>query len=130
MVKFVQAKKHFQKLYKDKLTVKPLIKILDDVGAEINTYSNIASYTDEPCKISFKPKPDQSDDIQSFNNPIAQQIKIFCDPNLIINKGDKFVIKIVNQDGVERTTYEGITNNKPQIFDSHQEILFTLVEDA
>ena len=117
-------------MYSDEMDVYNLEVVKDDDGTENNSMPVNPTYTSIPCKISFKPKPDQSNVMATANNPINQQVNIFCSPSYKIKKGAKIVTRKMSEAGEVMETYSGNTINKSKMFEGHQEILFTILGDA
>lgn len=127
---FAEAKTQMQQMYKDSLTVYSASTQEDEDGVTSTMYSATPLYDSIPCKVSYKPKPDRSDSLQTFTNAIDQQIRIHCAPELNIKKGDKFFIEVKDENGAVLDSFWQTTNSKPQKYISHQEILFTILQDA
>jgi len=130
-IKIGSYQKYIEMTYIDEMDIYPLTLVRKANNSTANIISPTASVTAQSCKISFKPKPDQSDVMASANNPINQQINVFCSPIVPVKKGDKLVLRKMNEDGVTvMATYSGNTNNNPKMFQGHQELLFTILGDA
>lgn len=123
-------RKYLEKMYWDELDVYPLTTVIKPNKSTVNEISNVPTLTGVSCKISFSPKPDQSNVMGNATNPINQQICIITSPDVNIKKGDKLVIRKMSENDEVMATYSGTTGNHPKMFQGHQEILFSIVGDA
>jgi hypothetical protein len=129
-IKIGVYRKHIERLYWDEFDIYRLTTIKKANNATQNVIPTTPTYSGIPCKISFKPKPDQSSAMTDANNPINQQIKIFCPPDTDIKKGDRLVIRKMSETGEVMDIFKGDTSNKPAVFVGHKEVLFTQEGDA
>jgi hypothetical protein len=113
----------YEILYLDKLAIYKYITEINTDGTTGITLNTTPGLSNINCRISFMPSwGDNPETSNEDKNPTSQQVKIFCSPNIAIAKGDKLVATRTVDAVV--TTYEGIANN-PQMFETHQEILFS-----
>lgn len=109
-----------QTMYKDRMDVYRL-KTVENEGL---TYQNIVDpipiYKNVPCRISnnFKDLPEED---SYMINPTNQHLSVFCNPELVIEKGDKLIIHRLDDNGAE---FELLTQfaGKPNREINHQEI--------
>ena len=94
---------------------------------DIHRYADPA-LSDIPCKISYS-NSDLAESSREDTNPIEQSIKLFCRPDVQVNKGDMLMVHRMSDDGEVIQTFSG-TANAPNKFLTHQEIMFTEVGDA
>lgn len=125
-------KKYLEVLHKDRMFITRPEKIKDPDGSSRVIIPDTPKYSDVPCRISFgtysdADNPNSQTDV---NNPIFQQITIFCDPAVDVKKGDKLLLQKMDDDGNIVETYEGMTGNRPNTYNLNKMILFTQTGDA
>lgn len=79
-------------------------------------------YRDIPCRISFS-FWDMPESSSLERNPIFQQVKIFCGIDTKLKKGDEVTVERIGDNSEVIHTYGGTLGN-PNIFETHQELLF------
>lgn len=114
--------------YTDKLSINRYTEIENADGTIGMGLPETPLYSDVQCRISFK-NSDNPESNKDDTNPIYMQVKIFCNPNVDIKKGDILVAERVGDDGSILATYTG-TANLPFRYVTHQEVLFAEVGDA
>ena len=129
-IKIGKYRKYLEMMYCDEFDIYPLQLIVKPNKTTANQIATSPTQTNISCKISFKPKPDQSNVMGNATNPINQQICILTSPNIAVKKGDKLVIRKLSENGQTMATYSGTTGSNPKMFEGHQEILFSIVGDA
>jgi hypothetical protein len=114
--------------YTDKLSINRYTEIENADGTIGMGISEEPLYSDVQCRISFK-QSDNPESNKDDSNPIYMQMKIFCSPDVDIQKGDILVAYRIGDDGSAIASYKGIAN-LPFKYVTHQEVLFTEVGDA
>lgn len=114
--------------YTDRLSINRYTEIENVDGTIGMGLPETPVYSDVQCRISFK-NSDNPESNKDDSNPIYMQIKIFCNPEVDIKKGDILVAEKIGDDGSVLATYKGIAN-LPFKYVTHQEVLFTEVGDA
>jgi hypothetical protein len=114
--------------YTDKLSINRYTEIENADGTIGIGLPETPLYSDVRCRISFG-QTDSPESQKDDTNPIYMQVKIFCNPNVDIKKGDILVAERVGDDGSILATYTG-TANLPFRYVTHQEVLFAEVGDA
>lgn len=110
-------------LYTDTIDVFTYNESMNEDGSVGIVRENKAKYRNISCRLSF----DSSDNplgMTEEKNPIYLQVKVFCDVNYKIKKGDLIKAKRLQDDGSVLGYYQGEAN-EAFIFPTHQEILFT-----
>jgi hypothetical protein len=122
------ARAIISKLYSDKMSITRLQEVVGADGTTNVIESDEPLYKDIACRISFS-SVDNPDGITDSNNPQHLQIKVFCDPNIDVKKGDTLVVERFNEDGSSLASYKG-TANLPLSYVTHKEILLVNAGDA
>lgn len=120
--------KLFTSTYTDTLTINRYTEIDNPDGTTGMGLPEEPLYSDVRCRISFS-QSDNPESGKEDSNPIYLQVKIFCSPDVDIQKGDALVAQRIGDDSNVIATYEGIAN-LPFKYVTHQEVLFTEVGDA
>jgi hypothetical protein len=103
-------------------------EVLNDDTTTSVEESETPVYTDIPCRISFT-STDNPETTKEDSNPVYLQIKVFCSPEIDVQKGDKIVAQRIDNSGNVIATYKG-TANLPLQYVTHKEILLVQVGDA
>ena len=114
--------------YTDKLSINRYTEISNPDGTTGMGILEEPLYSDVQCRISFE-NSDNPESNKDDSNPIYLQVKIFCSPDVDIQKGDILVAERIGDEGEVIETYKGIAN-LPFKYVTHQEVLFTEVGDA
>ena len=114
--------------YTDKLSINRYTEIENADGTIGMGLPETPLYSDVQCRISFKSN-DNPESNKDDSNPIYLQVKIFCSPDVDIQKGDILVADRIGDDGSVIASYKGIAN-LPFKYVTHQEVLFIEVGDA
>jgi len=114
--------------YTDKLSINRYTEIDNPDGTIGMGIPEEPLYSDVQCRISFK-QSDNPESNKEDTNPIYMQVKIFCNSEVDIKKGDILVAQRIGDDGSILETYNG-TANLPFKYVTHQEVLFAEVGDA
>ena len=115
-------------LYLDRFDIHRYDESLNEDGTVSNLPSADPTLSDIPCKISYS-NSDLAESSREDTNPIEQSIKLFCRPDVQVNKGDMLMVRRMSENGQVVQTFSG-TANAPNKFLTHQEIMFTEVGDA
>lgn len=92
----VVRRKAFEKMFNGTCTI--IIKQEYEKGNGATGFTDVATVTDEPCRLSFSSSPVATD---SGTVTLANQsVKLFISPEISIPEGSKIT---VSQDGVTRT---------------------------
>lgn len=121
-------KNAFNLLYTDRMDIYRTIE-----ETSIDGTTNVVSdanpiYKDIKCRISFSDQ-DSAETSLEDRNPIHLNVKIFCGPEVDLQKGDKLILNRLNDDGSVMTTYSGIVN-LPLVYPTHLEAQIIEVGDA
>ena len=105
--------KYLEVLYAGTATVYDYVSTDNGHGAKTAGVSQTATYTDIPCRLSYR---DIEPGVGDHYSDIHQDIVMFCDPQYTINPGAKIII-----------TQEGATQDYEcaglrAVYKSHQEI--------
>lgn len=114
--------------YTDRLSINRFTEITNSDGTIGIGMPEEPLYNDVQCRISFNIS-DNPETAREDSNPIYLQVKIFCSPNVDIQKGDILIAQRIGNEGEIIETYNGIAN-LPFKYVTHQEVLFTEVGDA
>jgi len=114
--------------YTDRLSINRYTEIKNADGTIGMGLPKTPLYSEVQCRISFK-NSDNPESDKDNSNPIYLQVKIFCAPNVDIQKGDILIAEKIGDDGSVIASYKGIAN-LPFKYVTHQEVLFTEVGDA
>jgi len=114
--------------YTDRLSINRYTEIKNADGTIGMGLPKTPLYSEVQCRISFK-NSDNPESDKDDSNPIYLQVKIFCAPNVDIQKGDILIAEKIGDDGSVIASYKGIAN-LPFKYVTHQEVLFTEVGDA
>ena len=120
--------KVLNQLYTDKMSVFRYTETLNDDGTVGTGLVEQPVIEDKPCRISF-PSTDNPETTKEDSNPIYLQIKVFCNADLDVKKGDKLIVSRLDDNGNIIKSYKG-TANLPLQFVTHKEILLVEVGDA
>lgn len=115
-------------LFTDRMDIYRYEEQTNSDGTVAMNLSTTPKYTDVPCRISFN-TTDNSETTKEDTNPIYLPIKIFCESDMGIIKGDKVVANRINSSGTVIATYKG-TANLPLQYETHKEVMLTEVGDA
>lgn len=85
------------------------------------TFTEVLVHNQIPCKLSFSNSSISKD--TEIASGIAQNVKLFLAPEIIVNSGSKIII---TQDNTT-TIYEN--SGQPSIFPTHQEISLRLFKE-
>lgn len=114
--------------YTDTMNIYRHISIINDDGTKGIEMPKTPIYADVKCRISFENKDYPQSNMEDAN-PIRLAIKVFCGPEVNVHKGDKLIIKRLDESGNIMMTYEGIAN-LPFTYTTHKEIEIVKVGDA
>lgn len=114
--------------YTDRLSINRFTEITNSDGTIGIGMPEEPLYSDVQCRISFNIS-DNPETTREDSNPIYLQVKIFCAPNVDIQKGDILVAERIGDEGEVIETYNGKAN-LPFKYVTHQEVLVTEVGDA
>lgn len=115
-------------MYTDKMSISRCVETENADGTTDVSTNEKPVYIDIPCRISFS-ATDNPESNKEDTNPKYLQIKVFCNPEVDVIKGDKLVVSKLDDNGNVITTYTG-TANLPQQFITHKEVLLVEVGDA
>lgn len=107
-------------LYTDKMSVARYVEKRNRDGT-IGIKKDETFLSDIPCRISFT-SSDNPETNREDINPLYLSIKIFCNVEIDIKKGDYIKAERVDNKGETIEVYEG-NANEPYKFVTHQEIL-------
>lgn len=112
--------KHIELLHRDKFSIKKYQKVKNGDGTTDVVLSSEPSQENLSCRLSkMKADEDDSKSIDVNNNNIG--FKLFCSPNIKVQKGDYLVVdKIIN--GSVVYTVKGYAG-QPLIYHINQEII-------
>lgn len=114
--------------YTDRLSINRFTEITNLDGTTGIRMPEEPLYSNVQCRISFNAS-DNPETTREDSNPIYLQVKIFCAPDVDIQKGDILIAERIGDEGEVIETYKGIAN-LPFKYVTHQEVLFTEVGDA
>lgn len=120
--------KIMSKMYTDKMEVKRHEEVTNDDGTTGIQLLTVSKLDNVPCRISFVTKDYPLTSLED-KNPIRLDVKVFCDVDVDIKKGDLLIIDRLDDNGQTITTYKGISN-LPYRFVTHQEIELVKVGEA
>lgn len=109
-----------ESLYKGKCTVYQYESVVDPVTKRTSVVE-VTSYVDQPCRLSYSNKTSakESDTVST----VAQTIKLFVAPELVIKAGAKIA---VTQNNVTKVY---VASGESAIYTNHQEIVLEIGDD-
>ena len=110
----------FNLLYTDRLSVLRQTKVKEGSLTTLELRA-IPEVSDIPCRVSLVEYDNSRKDLED-RNPTSEFIKIFCAPNIPIQKGDYLVVKRLNDDGSTANLYTAYAG-KPMLYPTHQQIM-------
>lgn len=114
--------------YTDRFSIKRKTGKENADGTLGTVVPEIPLYSDIKCRVSFS-NTDNPDSGREDSNPISLQIKIFCLPEVDVQKGDILTVDKLNDAGAIMKSYFGRAN-LPLMYTTHLEILIDNVGDA
>lgn len=127
MVNFSIFSKIAQSQMTDKMSINRYVSSKAADGTTINVLPEQPLYSDIKCRVSFS-GADTSDGTDTDSNPLHQRVKIFCPPEVDLQKGDFIVAQKMNGE-VVIGTYEG-QSGMPMVYVTHQEAILIMTGDA
>lgn len=127
-MKLSKFQKLFDSLYADRMTVLRHVEVENEDGTTGIELPDPALLEQVPCRISYV-SDDSSDKGEEDRNSLHKTIKVFCKPDVAVQKGDKLVLLRMSEDGVAVRTLEGIANDA-RVYPTHIEIIFADKGDA
>lgn len=115
-------------LYDDTFTNKRFKPTVADDGTTGSAPEENPVQADVACRISFE-KPDSSANMTDSSNPKNLGLKLFCNPDTDVKKGDWIEAQKKDDDGNVLATYTGYAS-EPNRYPSHLEIELTQEGDA
>lgn len=115
-------------MYSDVMTVYRRTPSINADGTTSIKLSSTAIYENIPCRISTT-KPDDSETTREDKNSQYADVKVFCSPKYVVEKGDTIVVTKKQDDGTTLVVYTG-TSNLPFVYATHAEIKLVDVGDA
>lgn len=113
-------------MFGDKLIVLRTVPIKKTDGTTVTNKWGQTVHTEVPCKISYKDR-DSVVNVNEINNPIQRDVLIHLPLRYEVLSGDKLVATRKFPEDGRTETVTGIAN-KPNLFDTHQEVLLNDVE--
>lgn len=104
------------------------VESLADDGTTIVIPATNPLYSNVRCRISFNSQ-DSAESSLEERNPIHLPVKIFCGPETDLRKGDKLIIRRIDDKGNIMHIYNG-TVNMPLPYPTHKEAQLVEVGDA
>lgn len=118
-------RKFSEKLYSDKFTINRYIDLEDDDGSTYEGLDPSPSLQDIPCRISVLREDEHKTNFSDSNNELVK-LKIFCSPDVEVQKGDTIVAqRYVDNNLVDE--FKGIAS-APFKYNINQE--FLLIQDS
>lgn len=111
------VRKSLERLYTGICTIKEFQSVKDPT-THITSKKEVPVIVDQPCKLSYEKQTAAAN--TSAPAIIAQSIKLFLSPEIIVNPGSKI---IVSQNG---KTAEYSRSGEPAVYTNHQEITLEL----
>lgn len=105
-------------LWDDKCTITVKEKAQNPVS-KLTEYTEVAKYTDEPCKLSYKSLVSTGD---GYIASVRQSTKLFISPDVLIPPGSKLTVTH------KGTTTEFSRSGLPGVYTNHQEVPLELFE--
>ena len=127
-MKLSKFQKLFDPLYTDRMTVLRHVEVENEDGTTGIALPDQALLEHVPCRISYV-SDDSSDKGEEDLNSLHKMIKVFCKPDVDVQKGDKLVLLRMSEDGLIVRTLEGIANDA-RVYPTHIEIIFADKGDA
>lgn len=127
-MKLSKFQKLFDPLYTDRMTVLRHVEVGNEDGTTGIALPDPALLEHVPCRISYV-SDDSSDKGEEDLNSLHKMIKVFCKPDVDVQKGDKLVLLRMSEDGLIVRTLEGIANDA-RVYPTHIEIIFADKGDA
>ena len=127
-MKLSKFQKLFDSLYTDRMTVLRHTEVENEDGTTGIKLPDLALLEQVPCRISYV-SDDSSDKGEEDRNSLHKTIKVFCKPDVTVQKGDKLVLLRMSEDGLIVRTLEGIANDA-RVYPTHIEIIFADKGDA
>lgn len=120
--KYIAAyRKSIEELYDDTCNIYESGYIKDQETGITKPTDDVLVVANQQCRISFKTITPANQ--TESGNKTSQEIKLFIAPELLIKEGSKIVI---TRNG-RATEYRN--SGTPAIYDTHQEIILTLVKE-
>ncbi len=104
-----------ERLWRDRCTIYQKIKVTDP-DTKLTDFKEIATLQDQPCKLSFETLAAAGGDSVAA---IAQSVKLFLSPDVMIPPGCKIVVQRFNQPERE---FIYAQSGEAGVFSGHQEI--------
>lgn len=127
-MKLSKFQKLFDPLYTDRMTVLRHVEVENEDGTTGIELPDPALLEHVPCRISYV-SDDSSDKGEEDHNSLHKTIKVFCKPDIDVQKGDKLVLLRMSEGGLIVRTLEGIANDA-RMYPTHIEIIFADKGDA
>lgn len=127
-MKLSKFQKLFDLLYTDRMTVLRHVEVENEDGTTGIELPDPALLEHVPCRISYV-SDDSSDKGEEDRNSLHKTIKVFCKPDVGVQKGDKLVLLRMSEDSLIVRTLEGIANDA-RVYPTHIEIIFVDKGDA
>ena len=127
-MKLSKFQKLFDPLYTDRMTVLRHVEVENEDGTTGIELPDPALLEHVPCRISYV-SDDSSDKGEEDRNSLHKTIKVFCKPDVDVQRGDKLVLLRMSEDGLIVRTLEGIANDA-RVYPTHIEIIFADKGDA
>ena len=127
-MKLSKFQKLFDPLYTDRMTVLRHVEVENEDGTTGIELPDTALLEHVPCRISYVSN-DSSDKGEEDRNSLHKTIKVFCKPDVDVQKGDKLVLLRMCEDGLIVRTLEGVANDA-RVYPTHIEIIFADKGDA
>lgn len=117
----MNARKAIESLYIGTCDISEVRDVFDPVTKRTSGKSWVTVVTGERCRLSFS-SVTSADNTSTVSN-VAQTVKLFIKPELVINAGSK--VTVTQNDRVT----EYVASGEPAVYDSHQEVVLTLGDD-
>ena len=127
-MKLSSFSKLFNTLYTDKFSVYRYKEVEEDDGSTYIEEQLTPVYDGKNCRISYG-SSDNPETNKEDTNPLYLQVKIFCDTEIAVKKGDKIKAQRLSDNGTVLAEYEGIAS-APLQYVTHKEFLIVQDGDA
>ena len=115
----VNQRTALERLWKDRCTIIQKMKVTDPT-TKLTDFEELPLLTDQPCKLSFETL---SSNGGNHVATVAQAVKLFLSPDVVVPDGCKIVVKRFNDTEREFTFSK---SGEPGVFTNHQEINLSL----
>lgn len=113
-------RKAIEKLYTGSMSVIERRAIKDDI-TKLTNFEEVTIVENEPCRLSFSSSGVNENISGAYN--VAQEIKVFCAPELDIKPGAKLIITQNN------VTNSYIHTGKSMVYSNHKELSLELFKE-